>query len=80
MQYIDMQKQIINANNLYGWEMSQKLPVNDFEWVEKLSEFDKRFMKNHYENNDKGHILEVDFKYPKNLFSLHKDLLFLAER
>ena len=80
MQYIDMQKQIINANNLYGWEMSQKLPVNDFEWVEKLSEFDKRFMKNHYENNDKGHILEVDFKYPKNLFNLHKDLLFLAER
>ena len=21
------------VNNLYGWEMSQKLPVNDFKWV-----------------------------------------------
>ena len=20
------------VNNLYGWEMSQKLPVNNFEW------------------------------------------------
>ena len=23
----------LGANNLYGWEMSQKLPVNDFKWV-----------------------------------------------
>ena len=22
-----------DSNNLYGWEMSQKLPVDDFEWV-----------------------------------------------
>ena len=22
----------LNANNLYGWEMSQKLPVNGFKW------------------------------------------------
>ena len=23
-----------DGNNLYGWEMSQKLPVNKFEWIE----------------------------------------------
>ena len=23
-----------NVNILYGWAMSQKLPVNDFKWVE----------------------------------------------
>ena len=23
-----------NINNLYGWVMSQKLPVNNFEWIE----------------------------------------------
>ena len=23
----------LHANNLYGWEMSQKLPVNGFKWL-----------------------------------------------
>ena len=36
----------LNANNLYGWAMSQKLPVNGFEWVEeeKLSKFNEDFI------------------------------------
>ena len=25
----------LDANNLYGWAMSQKLPVNDFKWIKK---------------------------------------------
>ena len=29
----------LDTNNLYGWAMSQKLPVNGFRWVEKLSKF-----------------------------------------
>ena len=36
--------------------------------------------KNYDENNDKGYILEVDVKYPKNVFNLHSDLPFLPER
>ena len=60
--------------------MSQKLPVNGFEWVEELSEFDERFIKNYHENSDKGYIFEVDVEYPKNLFNLHSDLPFLPER
>ena len=31
----------LDANNIYRWTMFQKLPVNDFEWVEELSEFNK---------------------------------------
>ena len=25
----------LDANNLYGWAMLQKLPVGDFKWIEK---------------------------------------------
>ena len=28
-----------------GWAMSQKLPVNGFEWVKRLSKFDERLIK-----------------------------------
>ena len=72
----------LDANNLYGWAMSQKLPVNGFKWVEKsrLSRFNERFIKNYNENSDIGYFLEVDIDYPKELFNLHKDLPFLPER
>ena len=72
----------LDANNLCGWAMSQKLPANDFKWVEKsrLSRFNDIFIKNYNENNDKGCFLEVDIDYPKKLFNLHKDLPFLPER
>ena len=29
----------LDRKNLYGWVMSEKLPVNGFEWVEDLSQF-----------------------------------------
>ena len=70
----------LEANNLYGWAISQKPPANCFEWVKKLSKFDERFIKNYDENSDKGYFLEVVVKYPKNLFGLHSDLPFLPER
>ena len=35
----------LDANNLYGWEMSQKLPLNGVEWVKRLSKFDESFKK-----------------------------------
>ena len=36
----------LDASNLYGWAMFQKLPVNCFKWVEKLSRFNEIFIKN----------------------------------
>ena len=57
----------LDANNLYGWAMSQKLPVNGFEWVISLSKFDERFIKNYDENSDKGYFLEVDVEYPNKV-------------
>ena len=69
-----------DANNLYGWAMSQKLAENGFKWVENLSKCNYRFIKNYNENNDKWYILEVDVEYPKKLHNSHRDLPFLPER
>ena len=35
----------LDASNLYGWAVSQKLPVNGFKCVEKLSRFNEIFIK-----------------------------------
>ena len=70
----------LDANNLYGWAMSQEPPVNGFEWVEDLSQFKEDFIKTYGENSDKGYFLEVDVDYPKKLFDLHRDLPLLPER
>ena len=70
----------LDASNLYGWAMSQKLPVNGFKWAEELSKFDERFIKNYDEYIYKEYFLEVDIEYSKNLFSLHSDLPFLPAR
>ena len=72
----------LDANNLYGWAMSQKLPVRNFKWIEKddISKFDEEFIKNYDENSDKGYIFEEDVKYPEKICMLHSDLAFLPER
>ena len=72
--------QYLDANNLYGWAMSQKLLVNDFKWVEDILRINEEFIKNYDENNDKGYILEVDVKYSKKLHDIYSDLPFLPKR
>ena len=64
----------LDANNLYGSTMSQKLPLNGFEWVEELSQFNENFITNYDENSNEGYFLDVDVEYPKKLFNRHSDL------
>ena len=73
--------QYLDANNLYGWAVPQKLPVNDFKWVkqEDLSQFNGDFVKNYDENSNTGYFFEVDIDYLKELFNLLKDLPFFPE-
>ena len=71
--------QYLDANNLYGWAMSKKLPVNGFRWLDSYK-INEEFIKNYNENDNKGYILDVDVKYPKRLQKLHSDLPFLSER
>ena len=72
----------LDANNFYRWAMSQKLPINNFKWIEKddLVKFNENFIKNYDENSDRGYILEVDIEYQKDLHKLYSDLPFLPER
>ena len=35
----------LDANNLYGWAMSQKLPVKGLKWVKSVSKIDEDFIK-----------------------------------
>ena len=70
----------LDANNSYGWAISEPLPVDGFDWIKDLSKIDKDFIKKYDKDSDKGYILEVDVKYPKNLHDLHSDLPFLPER
>ena len=80
--------QHLDANNLYGWAMSKKLPVNGFKWIDNNETaepsakyvINEEFITNYNENDNKGYILEVNVKYPKRLHELHSDLPFLSER
>ena len=65
-----------DVNNLYGWAMSQKLPVNDFKLVEDIFEFDKSLIKCYNEESDEGYFLEVYVQYTEKLHDLHNDFSF----
>ena len=70
----------LDANNLYGCPMIEKLPVSSFKWVKNVSRIDEEFIKNYDENSDIGYFLKVDLEYPKELHDLHSDLPFLPEK
>ena len=70
----------LEANNLYGWAMSKKLPVDSLKWEQDLSMFILDFIKNYDENSDIGYLLYVDIIYPHTLRDKHSDLLFLPDR
>ena len=63
-----------DVNNLYGWVMSQKLPVNNFERTEDTSQFNEDFMKKGIMKN----VMQV-VQYPEKIHELHNYLPFLPE-
>ena len=68
--------QYLDANNLYGWAMSQALPTGGFKWVEVEPEDMSKLAK----LANKGYLLEVDVKYPKELHDSHNDLPFMCKK
>ena len=70
--------QYLDANNLYGWAMSQNLPTHGFEWMKDITlvKVDEILDKTNHSmsnNGKKGYIFEVDLQYPKNLWEKHND-------
>ena len=70
----------LDANNLYGCAMSEKLPTHGFKWL-SCGEMEKLFNNQVLQVWEKiPCILEVDLEYPENLHDLHNDYPFCPER
>ena len=52
--------------------MSQKLPINNFEWIEDTSQFHEDLIKNYNDENDE--------RYFEKLHELHNGLPFLSKK
>ena len=70
--------QYLDANNLYGWAMSQKLPTHGFKWMD----IDIPSVLKLLEKKDTkiGYIFEVDLEYPVSLWEEHNDYPLAPER
>ena len=70
----------LDANNLYGWAESQKLPTHGFKWLTN-GEMEKLFNNQIVQEWERiPCILEVDLEYPKKLHDLHNDYPLCPER
>ena len=69
----------LDANNLYGWAMSQYLPTGNFKWLTK-EQIKKTNLANYSEEHDEGLLLEVDLDYPQELHDLHNDYPLAPEK
>ena len=70
----------LDANNLYGSAMSEKLPIHSFKWLSS-GEMEKLFNNQVVQIWEKTPcILEVDLEYPEDLHDLHNDYPFCPEK
>ena len=69
-----------DVNNLCGSAISQKLLVNNLEWIEDNSQFNEGLIKSYNAESDEVYFLEVDVQYLEKLHELHTDLPFLPKR
>ena len=68
--------QYLDANNLYGWAMSQPLHAGGFRWVDvSPAEIDELVS-----HKDRGYLLEEDVAYPRELHDYQNALPFMCGR
>lgn len=69
----------IDANNLYGYAMTQSLPMSNFRWLDE-NEVANFNIANIVDDSSQGFILEVDLHYPVHLHSKHNDYPLAVEK
>ena len=69
----------LDANNVYGWAMSQYLPTSGFRWLTE-KEINKTDLAKYKEDSKRGVILEVDLEYSQELHNLHNDYPLAPEK
>ena len=69
----------VDANNLYGWSMSQPLPDGKFEWIME-SEWQAIDWLAQTDDQDMGYVVESDLDYPDHLHDTHNDYPLAPER
>jgi len=68
-----------DANNLYGWAMSQSLPEGKFRWLEDDEIVSIDWTKTR-KGSDTGYVIECDLEYPEELHDKHNDYPLAPER
>ena len=71
--------QYLDANNLYGWAMSQKLPIHGFKWMKDI-EIPSVIKLLEKKDTKTGYIFEVDLEYPQSLWEEHNDYPLAPEK
>ena len=69
----------LDANNLYGWAMSQYLPTGNLKWMTD-KEISKLDLGKYKADGKNGLILEVDLEYPQELHDIHNDYPVTPEK
>ena len=67
--------QYLDANNLYGWAMSQPMPTGGFRWVDY-----SETLLDKPADSAIGYILEVDLAYPSSKHAEHNDYPLAPEK
>ncbi|XP_072388457.1 uncharacterized protein [Diabrotica undecimpunctata] len=76
----------LDVNNLYGWAMSEALPIGGFKWIEDVTKFGVGNLPEGHidimsiqDDAKEGYFFQVDLEYPRELHDKHKDFPFAAE-
>ena len=69
----------LDANNLYGWAMSQPMPEREFKWVDE-EEFSKIDWTQQTADQPIGYFVECDLDYPAAMHDKHNDYPLAPEK